>query len=124
MDWRAAFGSKLVSPQEAVAVVSSGMMVGCSLTEPSDLCAALAQREDVRDVTVVSAVLLPGGGSLAASGRFRVITGFATPVSYPLLRQGLVEYIPLQFSQAHRLFQVEYQPDVVMVRLKIGRAHV
>lgn len=117
MDWRSAFGSGLVSPQEAVERIASGMTVACSLTEPSDLCAALAQRRDVRDVTDISAVLLPGGASLAADGRFRVITGFATPVSYPLLREGRVEYIPIQFSQAHRWFQRDLQPDAVMVRL-------
>lgn len=118
MDWKDAFASKLVSPEEAVTPISSGMMVACSLTEPSDLCAALARRKDVRDVTVVSAVLLFGGGSLAAAeGRFRVITAFATPVSYPFMKQGLVEYIPIQFSQGHRWFEGECQPDVVMVRL-------
>ena len=117
MDWRTSFGNRLLSPNEAVSLISSGMTVVCGLTEPSDLCSALAARDDARDVTVVSAVLLPGGGDLAASGRFRVITGFATPVSYPLLRKGLVEYIPLQFSQAHRWVEAECPPNVVMVRL-------
>jgi 4-hydroxybutyrate CoA-transferase len=71
----------------------------------------------VDDVTVVSAVLLPGGATLAGSGRFRVITGFATPVSYPLQEKGLVEYIPLQFSQAHRWVESIMCPDVIMARL-------
>ncbi len=93
------------------------MTAVCGLTEPSELCSALAAREDVENITVVSAVLLPGGASLAKSGRFRLITGFATPVSYPLQEEGLVEYIPLQFSQAHRWVESQLQPDVVMVRL-------
>jgi 4-hydroxybutyrate CoA-transferase len=38
-------------------------------------------------------------------------------VSYPFLKQGLAEYIPIQFSQGHRPFENDYQPDVVMVRL-------
>ena len=116
-EWKDAFGKKLVSAPEAVSVVASGMTAVCSLTEPSGLCVALGQREDVENVTVVSAVLLPGGASLAESGRFRVITGFATPVSYALQEQGLVEYIPLQFSQAHRWVESQMKPDVVMVRL-------
>ena len=116
-DWKSAFGKKLVGAQEAVSAFSSGMTAVCSLTEPSDLCFALAQRQDVENVTVVSAVLLPGGASLAESSRFRVITGFATPVSYPLQEKGLVEYIPLQFSQAHRWVEWQVRPDVVMVRL-------
>jgi len=115
--WKNAFGKKLVGTEEAVSVFASGMTAVCSLTEPSGLCAALAQREDVENVTVVSAVLLPGGASLAESGRFRVITGFATPVSYPLQEKGLVEYIPLQFSQAHRWVESQMKPDVVLVRL-------
>ncbi len=117
MDWKEALGSRLVSPDEAVAPVSSGMSVACSLTEPSDLCAALARRDDLREVTVISAVLLPGGATLAGNGHFRVITAFATPVSYPLMRQGLVEYVPIQFSQGHRWFESDHQTDVVMVRL-------
>ena len=116
-DWKDAFGKKLVSAQEAVSVFASGMTAVCSLAEPSGLCVALGQREDVENVTVISAVLLPGGASLAESGRFRVITGFATPVSYPLQEKGLVEYIPLQFSQAHRWVESQMKPDVVMVRL-------
>ena len=117
MDWREVLGAKLVTPEEAVSVIRSGTVIACSLTEPSELCAALAQREDVSDVTVISAVLLPGAASLVGNGRFRVITGFATPVSYPLLRQGAIEYIPLPFSQAHRWLERDFHPDAVMVRL-------
>ena len=54
-DWKDAFGKKLVGTEEAVSVFASGMTAVCSLTEPSGLCAALAQREDVENVTVVSA---------------------------------------------------------------------
>ena len=116
-DWKSALGKKLVGADEAVSVFASGMTAVCSLTEPSSLCAALAQREDLDHVTVISAVLLPGGATLAESGRFRLITGFATPVSYPLQRRGLVEYIPLQFSQAHRWVESHMRPDVIMARL-------
>jgi 4-hydroxybutyrate CoA-transferase len=114
--WQERLGDKLVAPQEAVSVFSSGMSSACSLTEPSGLCSALAGRQDLDDITVVSAVLLPGGASLATRG-FRVITGFATPVSHQLQQEGLVEYIPLQFSQAHRWVESQLRPDVVMVRL-------
>ncbi len=116
MSWREALGQRLVSPKEATSVVRSGMTVLCSLTEPSDLCSALMNR-GLSDVTLVSGVLLPGAGSLATVGGFRVITGFATPVSYPLMNQRLVEYIPVQFSQAHLWFQDELPPDVVFIRL-------
>ena len=103
MDWKSALAGKLVSPQDAVSGISSGMRVVCGLTEPADLLTALAKREDIRDVTVVDSVLVFGGAALAtAGGRFRVIVGFATPVSYDLQKNGLVEYIPLPFSQAHR----------------------
>ncbi len=119
MDWRQRLGPKLVSPAEAVSLIRSGMTIASSLTEASDLCAALAQRDDLEGVTVVSAVLLPGGASLAMKdqGRYRVITGFATPVSYPLQRARAIEYIPLAFSQAHRLFQRDMPLDAVFVRL-------
>jgi 4-hydroxybutyrate CoA-transferase len=117
MDWRSVLGDKLVVPERALAPVASGMTVACSLTEPSDLCAALATREDVHDVTVISAVLLPGGGALAGNDRFRLITGFATPVSYPLLKDRLIEYIPIQFSEAHRWLETDIPPDIAMVRL-------
>jgi acyl-CoA hydrolase len=79
---------------------------------------ALAKREDVRDVMIVDAVAVFGGAALAtAGGRFRVITGFATPVSFELQKKGLVEYIPLAFSQAHRWVEEQINPDIVLVRL-------
>jgi 4-hydroxybutyrate CoA-transferase len=118
MDWKGAFGVRLVSPEDAVSRVSSGQRVVCSLTEPTDLLMALAKREDVRDVMVVDAVAVFGGMALAqAGGRFRVITGFATPVSYELQKRGLVEYIPMVFSQAHRWVEEQINPDAVLVRL-------
>ncbi len=118
MDWRSAFGDRLVSAPEAVGCVGSGMTIASSLTEASDLCAALAERGDLSGVTVVSAVMAPGGGTLAGKDGFRVITGFATLVSFPLLQQRLVEYIPLQFAHAHRWFESgALQPDVVFARL-------
>ena len=118
MDWKAALGNKYVGPEEAASRVSSGQKVVCGLTEPTDLLTALAARQDVRDVMVVDAVLVFGGAALAmADGRFRVIVGFATPVSYELQKKGLVEYIPLVFSQAHRWVEEDIHPDVVFARL-------
>ncbi|HSP55153.1 MAG TPA: hypothetical protein VLS25_06145, partial [Dehalococcoidia bacterium] len=117
-DWKGAFAGRFVSPEAAVSIVSSGQTVVCGLTEPTDLLMALAKREDLRDVTVIDAVLVFGGAALAtAGGRFRVIVGFATPVSYELQKKGLVEYIPLVFSQAHRWVEEEVAPDAVFVRL-------
>jgi 4-hydroxybutyrate CoA-transferase len=118
MEWKGAFGNRFVSPEDAASRVSSGHRVVCGLTEPTDLLMALAKREDVRDVMVVDAVALFGGAALAtAGGRFRVITGFATPVSYELQKNGLVEYIPIAFSQAHRWVEEQINPDAVFVRL-------
>ena len=117
-NWKEILGSKLVAPEAAVSGLSSGDKVACGLTEPTDLLKALANREDIRDVMVVDAVLVFGGAAVAtAGGRFRVIVGFATPVSYELQKKGLVEYIPLQFSQAHRWVEEQINPDVMMVRL-------
>src|SRR3990172_7397129 len=118
MEWRGQFAGRLVAPGQAVSGVASGSTLACSLTEPTDLLSALAAREDLRDVTVIDAVLVMGGAALAAAGgRFRVITGFATPVSYELQKQGMVEYIPLQFSQAHRWVESQVNPDAVLLRL-------
>jgi len=118
MEWLGQFAERLVSPGQAVSGVASGSTLACSLTEPTDLLSALAAREDLRDVTVIDAVLVMGGAALAAAGgRFRVITGFATPVSYELQKQGLVEYIPLQFSQAHRWVESQVNPHAVLLRL-------
>ena len=117
-DWKEILGGKLVAPEAAVSGLSSGDKVACGLTEPTDLLTALARREDIRDVMVVDAVLVFGGAAVAtAGGRFRVIVGFATPVSYELQKKGLVEYIPLQFSQAHRWVEEQVNPDSVMLRL-------
>jgi hypothetical protein len=71
-NWKEILGSKLVAPEAAVSGLSSGDKVACGLTEPTDLLKALANREDIRDVMVVDAVLVFGGAAVAtAGGQFR-----------------------------------------------------
>jgi 4-hydroxybutyrate CoA-transferase len=109
-----AFGARWRSADEVAAAVPEGASVACGLIEPTTLLEALARRH-VRGSALV-AVMGLGGLALAQSGRFRIRTGFATPVSRALLPAGACEYLPLTFGDAPRHVRA-HPPDVVLVRL-------
>jgi len=116
-DWQrseAAFGERWCTPAEASALVEEGGDLASGLIEPTTLLAALAEREVGGSALI--AVMALGGLALAQTGRFRIRTGFATPVSRALLEHGACEYLPLTFADAGRHMQ-EASPDCVLVRL-------
>jgi 4-hydroxybutyrate CoA-transferase len=109
-----AFGDRWGTPAEAAALVEEGGHLASGLIEPTTLLSALAER-DVGGTALI-AVMALGGLALARSGRFRIRTGFATPISRALLGQGGCEYLPLTFADAER-HMCETPPDCVLVRL-------
>lgn len=108
------FGARWGTPQQVVGRVEDGMHVVSGLIEPTTLLGALAEREV--GGTALIGVMALGGLALARGGRFRIKTGFATPVSRPLVAQGVCEYLPLLFSDAGRHLRA-IDPDCVLVRL-------
>jgi 4-hydroxybutyrate CoA-transferase len=109
-----AFGPRWGVPAAAVTHVPEGGHLGTGLIEPTSLLGALAQR-GVGGTAMIAVVAL-GGVALALAGRFRILTGFANPLSTPLLEQGRCEYLSLTFFDAVRHLRA-MPPDCVMVRL-------
>jgi acyl-CoA hydrolase len=108
------FGRRWGTPDEVAARVESGTHLATGLIEPTTLLSALGER-DVGG-TALLAVMALGGLALHQGGRFRIRTGFATPVSRALVAAGACEYVPLLFSDARRHLEA-IAPDCVMVRL-------
>jgi len=109
-----AFGSRWVEPREAVAGLRDGCRVAAGLIEPTDLLLALAETPVRGEATI--AVLAFGGLAVGQTGRFRLRTAFATPISRALAPSGLCEYLPLVFSAARGFFAGEAL-DYLFVRL-------
>jgi 4-hydroxybutyrate CoA-transferase len=109
-----AFGERWGTPADAAALVADGSHIASGLIEPTTLLSALAERQV--GGTALIAVMAMGGLVLAQAGRFRIRTGFATPVSRALLEQGACEYLPLTFADAERHMN-DAEPDCVLVRL-------
>lgn len=110
-----AFGSRWSPVGEVASRVEEGGLLATGLVEPTTLLSALAER-DVGGSAVL-AVMALGGLALGQAGRFRIVTGFATPVSRALMAGGArVEYLPLLFSDAGRGMRAA-EPDCVLVRL-------
>ncbi|MBF6561412.1 MAG: 4-hydroxybutyrate CoA-transferase [Candidatus Binataceae bacterium] len=99
-NWRAQLGSKLVSPDAAVAHIKSGDRINVSIAQatPFSLCAALAGRLMELDHVVVnhSASLfnwdLPGIGD-----RFRLESFYLSPINRDLYAAGPAEFVPVSY---------------------------
>jgi 4-hydroxybutyrate CoA-transferase len=113
-DLERAFGDRFGSPAQVAARVEDGGSLASGLIEPTTLLSAIAAGDAGGDALV--SVMALGGLALAQCGRFQIRTGFATPVSRALLKQGLCEYLPLTFADAPRYMRAA-APDVVLVRL-------
>ena len=108
------FGAAWMTPAEAVAAIPDGATLATGLIEPSTLLEAVASREiGGRAVIAVAAM---GTLALGRTGRFEIVTSFASPVSRALAEQGIGEYLPALFSDAERVFG-EADPDCVLLRL-------
>jgi acyl-CoA hydrolase len=102
-DWRSRVAGKLVSPEEAVAVIKHGDVVwaGGWTSVPPQLCGALAARgPELQGVTIVS-FLTPYKWDLPANlANFRIVTAYASPLDRGAVREGRMEYIPVsQFRE-------------------------
>jgi 4-hydroxybutyrate CoA-transferase len=108
------FGDRWSTPEEAIARIDPGSHVVTGLIEPTSLLGALAAKEVSGTATI--AVVALGGLALALAGRFRIKTGFATPASRALIREGRCEYLPLTFWDAIRHMR-SAEADAVLLRL-------
>ncbi|MCS5638130.1 MAG: hypothetical protein NZ990_16540 [Myxococcota bacterium] len=113
--WASHFGRAWTSPEAVAAHVPHQATLATSLIEPTTILEALAQREDSGGKAWV-AVAAMGALALGQTGRFKIVTCFASPVYQALEPSGVCEYLPALFSDAERLFR-ELKPDCVLLRL-------
>lgn len=108
-DWRIRFGSKIVSPQQAVAVVKPGqrVFVGSGAAEPQSLVEALSARMDISDTEIVH-ILTLGVATYAEpkfGERFRHNAYFIGPNVRVAIAEGRADYTPIFLSEIPALFR-------------------
>lgn len=102
-NWREQLGAKLVSPQEAVSVITHGQTVwaGGWTSVPPQLCGALAARRgELRDVTIVSFLTPYRWDTPENLANFHIVTAYASPLDRGAVREGRMDYVPVvQFRE-------------------------
>lgn len=97
MRWKEHVGRPVVSVEEAAAMVQAGDRIAMGLPEAVPFLLALASREELHDVTVMTGVAAPGAVAAALHPGIRVMTAFASPFSRDAIRAGTIEFLPLSF---------------------------
>jgi 4-hydroxybutyrate CoA-transferase len=113
--WASHFGEAWTSPEAVAARVPTQATLATGLIEPTTILEALAQREDSGGEAWV-AVAAMGALALGQTGRFKLVTCFASPVYQALEPSGVCQYLPALFSDAERIFR-ELKPDCILLRL-------
>ncbi len=96
MSWRERLAARVITVEQAAALVKDGDRVAVGVPEPAPFLAALAQRTDVAGVTVMSGVATTGALRCASAG-MRVLTMFASPVTRGAIARGEMEFVPVSF---------------------------
>jgi 4-hydroxybutyrate CoA-transferase len=97
MDWRQRCGDKLVSADEAAALVKSGdrIVVGMFQGTPYTLCEAVGARGgELKDVLVSHSVSVYPWGP-RTGGAFKVESAFLTAIDRPWMDAGKLRYVPV-----------------------------
>lgn len=120
-DWKQRFASKLVSAEEAAAVVQNGDRIYLSsmCSEPSSIIQALAT-SSLEDVELIQFISGNQAASLAAKGhhRFRFKTFFLGGRGGELDGPSEADYVPLFHSQIPTFFRTRRIPiDVAIVQV-------
>ncbi len=113
--WAEQFGERWTTPEGVAAQIPNRATFVTGLIEPTSILEALAQRKDAEGKALV-AVSGMGTLSLGQTGRFRIVTSFASPVFEILSKEGVSEYLPAVFSDAERVFR-EAKPACILLRL-------
>jgi 4-hydroxybutyrate CoA-transferase len=129
MRWQDRVGSKLVSPQNAVARVGSGQTVGVGTytCTPHTLCRALAERGrrgEIENVRIDHAAALFCWTSPDLRRAFTLHDNFATPPNRAAIHEGAVDYLPISVWQAGVTPpHYDANPDFYLVPVSPPNAH-
>src|SRR3990170_4415999 len=102
MDWQKGCKDKVVSAEEAAALVKSGdrIVVGLFQATPYTLCEAVAARaSELKDVLVSHSVSVYPWGP-RTGGAFKVESAFLTAVDRPWMDAGRLRYVPVGYFRA------------------------
>jgi 4-hydroxybutyrate CoA-transferase len=129
MNWLDHYKAKVVTAEEAVAVVKSGdrIFVSGNAATPSLLMNALALQKDRLFDVEVNHVLLLGDDPLSKPGmedHFRHNSLFVGPADRAAISAGTSHYVPVHLSEIPALFTDGYIPlDVALVHLSPPDEH-
>lgn len=119
MNWRDAVHDKLMTPDEAVAVVRPDHQVSVApfTCTPFTLCQALyRRRHELRGMRLDHPAGLFPWAQPGEDPAFEVHTVYATPADRDLVNQGLAEYLPVATWQGDPLpWGLIQEPDVYLV---------
>ena len=129
MNYRHAYSEKIVSPQQALRFVTTGMRVyihpGCA--EPEALVEALIERAPfVRDVEIVHLMTLGRADYIAPqmAGHFRHNAMFIGANTRAAVNEGRADYTPILLSEIEQLFESGEMPlDVALIQVSPPDAH-
>jgi len=99
-NWRAQLGSKLVTPEAAVAHIKSGDRITLSIAQatPFTLCAALAGRlMEIDNVVVNHSAALFNWDLPSLGERFRFESFYLSPIGRELFGAGRGEFVPVSY---------------------------
>lgn len=129
MNWLSHYQSKVVSLDDAVAVVKSGdrVFISGNAATPLLLTNALARRKDLLYNVELNHVLLLGDDPLAQPGmeqHFRHNSLFVGPADRTAIAEGRSDYVPVHLSEIPALFTEGVIPlDVAFVHLSPPDEH-
>ncbi len=112
MSWTERFAAKIMTMQEAAALVRSGDRVMGGLPEPAEFLTALGARQDLSGVEVFLAAPRTGGVAVASNPGLTLLTSFLTQV----IREAAVpvEVLPVHFSGVPGFIR-RWQPRIRVV---------
>ncbi len=108
-DWKARFGDKVTTAEQAVAAVRPGqrVFIGSGAAEPQALVDALSLREDISDTEIIH-ILTLGVATYAEpklGSRFRHNAYFIGPNVRDAVAEGRADYTPIFLSEIPALFR-------------------
>ncbi len=126
MDWRQTHAGKLISPEDAARLVSSGNSVylGTYTSNPETLAVALlARKDELRGVTIYHFVSPFVWASEETAAAFRLVTGFTTPADRNQVQAGLADYLPVGNFRESYIAEVVPDPDVFFAKTSAPDEH-
>ena len=79
-NWTKAFAEQVLTPEEAAAAVENGDSLACSLPEPTGFLYALANRTELREITIFIPAPRKGGVAIAKHPGIELKTPFLTQI--------------------------------------------